>query len=106
MPIPPQPYQLSRTGWISLAYNQNIWIPCQPVFPEGCDRASWANLFAEEWWSRTGRPHGKREIKSMARMLSEIHAHVYSHMAVHMGFLHMPDIQISPLLVSFAIWEA
>jgi len=106
MPVPPQPYQLSRRGWISVAYNQNIWIPCQQVFPKGSDRKSWATLYAEEWWSRTGRPHGKREITTMARMLSDIHAYAYANMAMHMGFLHLPALGLAPLLVSFGIWEA
>jgi hypothetical protein len=106
MPVPPQPYQLSRHGWISVAYNQNIWIPCPMVFPEGEDRKSWANLYAEVWWSRTARPHGKRDVKIMARMLSDINAYVYDNMAMHMGFLHLPAMGLSPLLVSFGIWEA
>lgn len=106
MPIPSQPYQLSRHGWISVAYNQNIWIPCPMVFPEGTDRASWAKLYAEEWWSRTSRPYGKHEVKAMARMLSEIQKHAYANMAMHIGFLHMPRIGLTPLLVSFGIWEA
>ena len=104
---PPQsPYQMSRHGWISVAYNQNVWIPCQPVFPEGFDRSSWAELYAEEWWSRSSRPHGKREVKALARTLADMHAYAYSHMAMHMGFLHLPSLQLAPLLVSFGIWEA
>jgi hypothetical protein len=106
MPVPPQPYQLSRHGWISVEYNQNIWIPCPPVFPEGLDRKSWANLYAEEWWSRTAQPHGKREIKIMAQMLSDVHAYAYANMAMHRGFLHLPALGLTPLLVSFGIWEA
>jgi hypothetical protein len=106
MPVPPQPYQLSRHGWISVEYNQNIWIPCPPVFPDGINRDSWAKLYAEEWWSRTGKPHGKREIRTMARMLSDIHAYAYANMAMHRGFLHLPAIGLAPLLVSFGIWEA
>jgi hypothetical protein len=100
------PYQLSWHGWISVGYNQNIWIPCPPVFPDGFDRKSWAQLYAEEWWSRTARVYGKREIRAMARMLSEIHAYAYSNLAMHMGFLYMPAIGPAPLLVSFGIWEA
>jgi hypothetical protein len=106
MPVPPQPYQLSRNGWISVAYNQNIWIPCPPVFPEGLNRESWATLYAEEWWSRSGRAHGKREIRTMARMLSDIHAYAYANMAMQRGFLHLPALGLTPLLVSFGIWEA
>lgn len=82
------------------------WIPCQPVFPDGFDRDSWATLYAEEWWSRSSRPHGKREITSLARTLTGIHSYAYGHMAMHIGFLHMPSIQLAPLLVSFGIWEA
>ncbi len=106
MKTPPFPYQLSRHGWISVAYNQNIWIPCPPVFPEGLDRRSWAQLYAEEWWSRSSRPHGKREITALARTLADMHAYAYSHLAMHRGFLHLPSLQLAPLLVSFGIWEA
>ena len=106
MKIAPFPYQLSRHGWISVAYNQNIWIPCPPVFPEGLDRRSWAMLYAEEWWSRTSLPHGKREINSMARRLADIHAYAYRHVPMHLGFLHLPSLQLAPQLVSFGIWEA
>jgi hypothetical protein len=106
MPIPPQPYQLSWHGWISIDYNQNIWIPCPPVFPDGINRESWAKLYAEEWWSRTAGPYGKRQIRAMKRMLSEIHTYAYDNLAMHRGFLHMPAIGLSPLLVSFGIWEA
>src|ERR1039458_9141385 len=97
------PYQVSRRGWISVAYNQTVWIPCQPVFPEGFDRRSWAALYAEEWWSRSPRPHGKREVNALARTLEDMHAYAYSHMAMQMGFLHLPSLQLAPLLVSFGI---
>jgi hypothetical protein len=106
MKTPPFPYQLSRHGWISVAYNQNIWIPCPPVFPEGLDRRSWALLYAEEWWSRTSRPHGKREINALARTLADIQSYAYRHMPMHLGFLHLPSLQLAPQLVSFGIWEA
>jgi hypothetical protein len=106
MKTPPFPYQLSRHGWISVAYDQNIWIPCPPVFPEGLDRRSWAMLYAEEWWSRTSRPHGKREINALARTLADLHAYAYRHLAMHRGFLHLPSLQLVPQLVSFGIWEA
>ena len=106
MKTPPFPYQLSRHGWISVAYNQNIWIPCPPVFPEGLDRRSWAVLYAEEWWSRTSMPHGKREIRALARTLADIQSYAYRHMPMHLGFLHLPSLNLAPQLVSFGIWEA
>ena len=105
MQTPPFPYQLSRHGWISVAYNQNIWILCPPVFPEGLDRQSWAALYAEEWWSRTSQPHGKLEISALARTLADIHAYAYGHMPMHLGFLHLPSLRLIPQLVSFGIWE-
>ena len=106
MKTPPFPYQLSRHGWISVAYNQNIWIPCPPVFPEGLDCRSWANLYAEEWWSRTISPPGKHKIKALARTLADMHAFAYSHLHMHLGFLHLPSLNLAPQLVSFGIWEA
>lgn len=99
-------YPMSGRGWISVDYLQQIWIPCPPVFPEGFDRDSWASLYAEEWWSRSGREHGKREVELLARTLADIHEYAYAHLAMHRGFIHLPDLGMVPLLVSFGIWEA
>ena len=99
-------YPMSSRGWISVDYLQQIWIPCPPIFPEGFDLDSWASLYAEEWWSRSGREHDKREVKLLARTLADIHEYAYEHLAMHRGFIHLPDLGVVPLLVSFGIWEA
>jgi hypothetical protein len=99
-------YPMSRRGWMSVEYAQQIWIPCPPVFPDGADRSSWASLYAEEWWYRAGRKHGKREITALAKTLAAIHEYAYGHLLMHNGFIHLPDLRIVPLLVSFGVWEA
>jgi hypothetical protein len=71
-------YPMSRRGWISVEYAQQIWIPCPPVFPDGSDRSSWASLYAEEWWYRSGRKHGKREITALAKTLAAIYEYAYA----------------------------
>lgn len=97
---------MSKRGWISVEYAQNVWIPCPPVFPDGFDRDSWASLYAEEWWSASGREHGDREVKLLARTLAEIHDYAYANLDMQRGFIHLPSLGLVPLLVSFGIWEA
>jgi hypothetical protein len=97
---------MSTRGWLTVKYATNVWIPCPPVFPAGDNADSWSALFAEQWWAMSGRKHGRREVKAMARMLVEIREYAYSHLEMHRGFIHLPDLALTPLLVSFGIWEA
>ena len=99
-------YSMSRHGWISVGYDQRTWIPCPPVFPEGEDRDSWASLYAAEWWARSGMEHGPLEVTALAMTLAGIHTCAYDELPMHRGFIHLPDLTIVPLLVSFGIWEA
>ena len=99
-------YAMSKRGWMSIQYAQNVWIPCPPVFPDGYDRNSWASLYAEQWWEMSGREHGDREVKLLAQTLADIHDYAYAHLDMHRGFIHLPDLSLVPLLVSFGIWEA
>jgi hypothetical protein len=99
-------YPISTRGLLSVEYAQNVWIPCPPAFPDGFDRDSWANLFAEQWWAASGRKHGRREVKALARTLIDIREYAYSHLEMHRGFIHLPDLALVPLLVSFGNWEA
>jgi hypothetical protein len=99
-------YAMSKRGWMSIQYAQNVWIPCPPVFPDGYDRDSWASLYAEQWWEMSGREHSDREVKLLARTLADIHDYAYAHLEMHRGFIHLPDLSLVPLLVSFGIWEA
>jgi|HubBroStandDraft_2_1064218.scaffolds.fasta_scaffold82209_3 hypothetical protein len=99
-------YVISRRAWINVDYAPWIWIPCPPAFPDGFDRDSWASLYAQEWWANSGREHGQPEVRLLAWTLSEIRDYAYAHLAMHQGFIHLPDITLSPLLVSFGVWEA
>jgi hypothetical protein len=97
---------MSKRGWIRLEYDQRVWIPCPPVFPEGDDLQAWALLFAAEWWARSGRKHGQREVHALARTLAEIHQYGYAHLAMHNGLIHLPSLDVVPLLVGFGVWGA
>jgi hypothetical protein len=99
-------YRISQRGWMSVQYAQNVWIPCPLVFPEGFDRRSWASLYAEQWWEMSGEGHGGRQVKQLAKTLAEIHEYAYAHLAIQNGLIHLPDLGLVPLLVSFGIWEA
>ncbi len=99
-------YRMSQRGWMAVDYAQNVWIPCPPVFPEGFDRGSWASLYAEQWWAMSGQKHGGRQVKLLARTLTEIHEYAYAHLEMQNGLIHLPDLALVPLLVSFGIWEA
>jgi hypothetical protein len=99
-------YRMSQRGWMGVQYDQQIWIPCPPVFPDGFDLGSWASGYAEHWWQMSSREHGDREVKSLARVLAEMHEYAYAHLEMHNGVIHLPDLGIVPLLVSFGVWEA
>jgi hypothetical protein len=99
-------YRMSQHGWMGVEYAQNIWIPCPPVFPDGFDRQSWANLYAEQWWAASGRLHSRRDIDSAARTLVGMHSYAYARLPMHNGLFHLPDLDVVPLLVSFGVWEA
>jgi hypothetical protein len=38
--------------------------------------------------------------------LAQIHDFAYAELAMHQGFIHLPEIGLPPLLVSFGLWEA
>ena len=93
-------------GRVSIPYAPWIWIPCPPVFPEGFDRSSWAWHHAQEWWADSGREHGQREVRLLAMTLAEMHDYAYASLPMHQGVIHLPEIGLAPLLVSFGFWEA
>lgn len=99
-------YQMSRRGWMAVEYDQQIWIPCPPVFPEGFDLGSWASGYAEHWWQMSGQPYRDREVESLASVLTEMRQYAYAHLEMHNGLIHLPSLQIAPLLVSLGVWEA
>ena len=99
-------YRMSQRGWMAVEYVQNVWIPCPPVFPDGFDRGSWASLYAGQWWQMSGQKHSGRQVKQLARTLADMHEYAYAHLEMHNGLIHLPDLNIVPLLVSFGVWEA
>jgi hypothetical protein len=102
-PEEPRP---SRKGWISVAYNRDIWIPCPPVFPDGMDRESWAANYSQAWWDSTGRKNRKREIRLLAETLAALHEGVYRLLTCHFAFIHLPNPTMSPLMVCYCVWPA
>jgi hypothetical protein len=97
---------MSTRGWISVEYDQRIWIPCPPVFPDGENRRSWARLFAGEWWAASKRSHGEREVTALALTLEGIHEIGYRELPMHDGFIHLPALRLTPLLVGIGVWAA
>ena len=99
-------FVVSGRGSVSVDYAPWIWIPCPPEFPEGLDLDSWAWLYAREWWGNSGRDHGQPEVRLLAMTLAEMHDCAYANLAMHRGLIHLPEIALPPLLVSFGFWEA
>lgn len=99
-------YRMSQHGWMAVEYDQSVWIPCPPVFPDGFDRDSWASLYAEQWWQMSGEPHRDREVSLLAETLVEMREYAYEHLDMHNGLIHLPDLGTAPLLVSLGVWEA
>jgi hypothetical protein len=98
-------YELSRHAWVSVHYDQQIWIPCPFIFPKGADREVWARLYAGEWCRRGGLPEGGEEAAALAQVLSDIHKVAYSELPMHNGLIHLPSLTLAPLLVSLGVWE-
>jgi hypothetical protein len=107
MTVPQPPgYQMSTRGWISVEYDLGIWIPCPPVFPDGDDPQSWARGFVEAWLAAAKRRHRGRDVTALAQILVEIREIGYRELPMHNGFIHLPDLRLTPLLVGIGVWEA
>jgi hypothetical protein len=96
----------SQQGWVRVDFDQNIWIPCTPVFPDGHDRQSWAALYAGIWWEASRLPHKKKQVKDLAQTLEAMHETTYSELPCHMALIHFPDIRLAPLVVCVGVWQA
>jgi hypothetical protein len=101
--------EVSSRGKVSVGYAPWIWIPCPPGFPAGFDLNSWALRYAQEWWANRGPEHGEHgepEVQLLAMILAGMHDYAYANLEMHQGLIHLPEIGLAPLLVSFAFWEA
>lgn len=96
----------SKNGWVKIRYNQSIWIPVMPVFPDGYDRESFSAEVAELWWASSGVPHTAQDVLRLHQILAEIHQSVYGRIPCHLAFIHLPDPRLIPLLLYVGIWEA
>jgi hypothetical protein len=96
----------SKKGWVNVAFDQRLWIPCPPGFPEGYDLNSWAATFADGFWQLSGLEHTDREMAVLSQLLKEVQTGTYGHIACHLVYIHLPDPRIVPLPVFLGIWEA
>jgi hypothetical protein len=96
----------SQRGWIKMEFNQAVWIPCLPAFPEGENRDSWARIYAEHLWEASGMARNRRQVDFLRKTLIAVHKQIYSTLPCQMALLHMPALSIPALPVCFGIWQA
>ncbi len=107
MSTPPSMADLtSKKGWVRIKYNQRIWIPILPVFPEGHDLESYSAAAAEEWWRMSGLRHTPQDVLRLRELLIEANQSTYGHIPCHLTFAHLPDPRQLPLLLHVGVWEA
>jgi hypothetical protein len=96
----------SRKGWIRVACNRDIWIPCPPIFPDGMDRESRAANYSRACWDSTSRKNREREIRLLAETLMAMQESVYRPLTCHLAFIHLPNPTMSPLMACCCVWPA
>ncbi len=97
----------SKKGWPKIDYDKGIWIPC-PAPDEGDQTRNerWAKLYATAWWEVSGFKHGKKQVRNMEQGLLEIQQGIYDTQPCHSAVLHLPNVNMVPLPVMVATWEA
>ena len=98
--------QASQKGWITVGFDQAVWIPCLPVFPAGDDRQSWAQAYARHWWQVSGLPYGQQDVAALRDSLAALHEIIYQTLPCHLALIHLPGPRAIPLPVCFGIWPA
>jgi hypothetical protein len=96
----------SKKGWPKVTYDREIWIPCPPGFSEQMTRAEWARGFATLWWDASGLKHGKRQVRNMEEGLIEVQERIYATLLCHTALIHLPNVDVTPLPVCLAVWQA
>jgi hypothetical protein len=97
---------ISKNGWPRINYDQLVWIPVMPTFPEGYDRDSFCAEIAELWWARSGLPYAAQDVLRLRHVLAEFQQGVYGKIPCHLAFLHLPDPRLIPLMLYVSVWEA
>jgi hypothetical protein len=96
----------SKGGWPKIAYDKTIWIPCPASFSEELSREEWAQGFASLWWDASGFKHGKRQVRNMEKGLVELQEGIYATQPCHTALIHLPNVDVMPLPVMLAVWQA
>jgi hypothetical protein len=61
----------SKKGWVRIRYDQSVWIPVLPAYPDGEDARSYSAAAAEEWWQASGLPHTSVDVLRLFHILVE-----------------------------------
>jgi hypothetical protein len=96
----------SKKGWVRIKYDQNVWIPLLPAFPEGDDLPSYCAAVAEEWWHACGLSYSAVDVLRLRHMLIAAWEGTYGHIPCHLMFVHLPDPRQLPLFLYVGVWEA
>jgi hypothetical protein len=96
----------SKKGWVNIAYDQSVWIPILPSYPDGDDWRSYSAGAAQEWWQASGLRHTPFDVLRLFHLLVEAHEGTYGHIPCHLAFAHLPDPRQLPLLLHVGVWEA
>jgi hypothetical protein len=103
----PEIYALSsKRGWPKIAYDKSIWIPCPDTFNGRMTREEWAKTYAGLWWEMSGFKYGKRQVKGLEKALLELQRGIYATQPCHSVVIHLPNVDVMPLPVCVATWEA
>jgi hypothetical protein len=96
----------SKKGWPKIAYDKTIWIPCPETFNGPMTREEWAQGFASLWWEASGFKHGKRQVAGLEKALFELQQSIYATQPCHSAVIHLPNVDVAPLPVCVAVWQA
>jgi len=100
----------SKRGWPRIAYDKTVWIPCPQHFNEQMSRAEWAEGFATLWWEASGFKVGQRElrrrIEGLAKALLVLQQGIYETQPCHSAVIYLPNVDVSPIPVMVAAWDA
>jgi hypothetical protein len=103
----PEIYSLSsKRGWPKIAYDKSVWIPCPDRFEGRLTRDEWAKTYASLWWQMSGFKYGKRQVKGLEKALLELQRGTYATQPCHSVVIHLPNVDVMPLPVCVATWEA
>jgi hypothetical protein len=96
----------SKKGWPKIAYDKGIWIPCPDPDDDQKKNERWAKTYATAWWEVSGLKYGKKQVRNMEQGLLDLRRGIYATQPCHTAVIHLPNVDVSPLPVMVATWEA